>query len=256
MGDQKEQNGKRRPAFGDSSIFDGDLEGWESQGGGEEEYLAQTVSFKKEPEDTGSQILHRVLRKIRWTRRKRLLLILSPTLLAIAMAAVAFIPGLLPIREQPVVSQLDDQLSITVDYGKSLREMVKAGGYTSESLGINSNNFPRNDKRGKTRVKVILLPIEDRIRTESILEKATRRGWQPAQIEHLLAVGIQHPKIQEQFPVVALGSILNKEVVHQVAILTSWYQERRLELIAVPARWRETYRFLMITEEEAIEDAP
>lgn len=94
--------------------------------------------------------------------------------------------------------------TITVDYSKSLNEMIEAGDYSWISE-INQH-FTVSGK-GHAKIVVELLYFDDSITTSEIHAEMDNRGLRPAKIEELLALGAWLPKEQIKFPIIAIGSV-------------------------------------------------
>ena len=96
--------------------------------------------------------------------------------------------------------------SITIDYGKTLEEMVKAGAYDWKNSDITSEHFPI-DGNGMVECTTELVHFNRSISTDDALAELDKQGFRPATIEELLAFGSTNPEIQRQFPIIALGSV-------------------------------------------------
>ena len=99
---------------------------------------------------------------------------------------------------------------ITVDYGMSLADMVKAGHYDWANKDITSKNFP-NTRKGKDDVMPELVHFNRTITSDEAIAELDTMGFRSGTIEELLAYGATSPETQRKFPIIALGS---SSVVH------------------------------------------
>lgn len=101
-----------------------------------------------------------------------------------------------------------DRFHVSVDYGRTLDQMIRAGKYAKIDSDITPKNFPI-DGKGTADVEIILLHFKRDIRDISSAEvnkEIKALGLEPAKIEHLLAFGAQHPEVQRKFTIVFLGA--------------------------------------------------
>lgn len=122
--------------------------------------------------------------------------------------------------------QNGDTFSVTIDYAKSLADMITAGKYDYANNEIKEKNFPiqrpsvsEADTGGSgpyrtpgsvsndNSTNIVLVHLNKLAITTEVLAHMDKLGLRPARIEELLALGEKYPEIQRQFPVVALGSV-------------------------------------------------
>jgi len=94
---------------------------------------------------------------------------------------------------------------VTVDYTKSLSDMIEAGNYNRVNENITADNFPMEDK-GEHEVKLEYYRFDATVTGEEALKLMDEAGFRPATLPELLAFGAAHPEEQRKFPIVALGS--------------------------------------------------
>ena len=110
---------------------------------------------------------------------------------------------------------------VTVDYGLSLSEMIKACNCGYNNPDINSQNF-KIDGSGQQAADLVLVTVkevltwlisqgqtaavQDRVTTKQVLAYMASHGLIEAAIEYLLFFGAANPDIQREFPIAALGS--------------------------------------------------
>lgn len=113
------------------------------------------------------------------------------------------------------------------DRTASLESLIVAGRYDLVDHGITSEHFPEQAKEDEPidteEVEVILVHLPNTYKTpEQVDTELERRGLKPGDIRMQLALGAAHPKLQQQFPIVATGS--------------SWRDERGSRLF--PVLWK------------------
>jgi len=98
-----------------------------------------------------------------------------------------------------------DVFPVTVDYGKSLDEMIKAGGYDWTNDNITAERFPVKGE-GAVERKLVFVHLDRDATTDEVLSEMKRRGLKPAAIEDLMAFGAKYPDEQREFPIIGLAS--------------------------------------------------
>ena len=136
---------------------------------------------------------------------------------------------------------------LSVDYGRSVEDGVRAGRYDwANSDDINSRNFPTK-RKGTAEVEVELVHFNRGISTDEALGELDRMGYRPAEVHELLAFGEKYPKVQREFPIVALGSVWqDRNGDRSVPCLGRDGSERGLSLDWVEDDWYEVYRFAAV----------
>jgi len=94
---------------------------------------------------------------------------------------------------------------VTVDYTKSLDEMIKAGGYDWKNEDITAERFPVKGE-GTAERKLVLVHLGRDATTDEALAEMKRRGLKPAGIEDLLAFGAEYPDEQRKLLIIVLAS--------------------------------------------------
>ncbi|HRH26457.1 MAG TPA: hypothetical protein PLF31_03255 [Candidatus Paceibacterota bacterium] len=95
-------------------------------------------------------------------------------------------------------------VKITVDCFMSPGMMVVAGEY--DSADVISNNTFEIQRSGARQIEVSLVLPGQELGELTVTSCLDEYSLVPGRIEHLLALGAQHPDIQRKFPIVALGS--------------------------------------------------
>ena len=95
--------------------------------------------------------------------------------------------------------------TVTVDYSKSVTELVKEGKYDWANDSITTSNFPSKEK-GSKRVEITLFKFKENITSKEVVKKMKAKGYRPATIKELLTLGVNKPDLQRGNWIVALGS--------------------------------------------------
>ncbi|KKU94875.1 MAG: hypothetical protein UY24_C0007G0001 [Parcubacteria group bacterium GW2011_GWA1_48_11b] len=138
---------------------------------------------------------------------------------------------------------------LSVDYGRSVEDGVRAGRYDWANSDINSRNFP-TERKGVAEVVVELIHYNKTMTSEQVLADFKERGLKPAPLEVGLALGIEKPNLQREFPIVLLGSGWRSGDGRRfVPCLSGWGNDGRgLGLGCFESDWSEFYRFLAVRE--------
>lgn len=154
---------------------------------------------------------------------------------------------------------------VSVDYSRSLGDMVAAGKYDRVYKNIKEENFPiqRADttptamkapsgETGRYRVQnvdleIVLVHLNREVSTDEVLRYMEQFGLRPARIEELLALGETYPGIQLKFSVAALGSSwVDRAGDRQVPLLNRDGNERHFRLRWSGVDWSRYFRFAAI----------
>jgi hypothetical protein len=141
------------------------------------------------------------------------------------------------VIEGKFVATTIDFFPVSVDYTRSVEEMVRVGEYNWSNPDINRKNFPLQI-RGKIEVKVGLIRFNRYVASDEVLRELDKQGLRAATLPELLSLGEQHPGLQRQFPVVALGSVWHRRCEdRRVACLWGHSDCRKLGLDWLESRW-------------------
>lgn len=136
--------------------------------------------------------------------------------------------------------------AVTVDYGKSVEEMVKLGLYDWSNHDITSEHFPAK-WTGQTDLAIELVHFNRYIGTNDALKELNRMGYRPAELHELLAFGEKYPDVQREFPVVALGSVWQRPYGYRYVPCLYWFgSKRRLYLRWSGRDWGDICRFAAV----------
>lgn len=105
--------------------------------------------------------------------------------------------------------------NLSVDYSRSLVEVVLAGNYRDVNPKITDENFPTDkgdpevigNPAGVQVVEAVLVYADRLIESDEVLGELERMGLRPGTMFELAHFGEQHPHIQREFPIVALASV-------------------------------------------------
>jgi len=137
---------------------------------------------------------------------------------------------------------------VSVDYRKTVEEMVASGRYEWSNSNITSKNFPVNDT-GVVTVALELVHLNKMVNSEDVLRHLEKNGMRPATVEELLAFGATYPEIQRKFPIICLdkgSSWINPGDFRFVPYLHRDGSRRKLDLYWFDNDWYEYCRFLAV----------
>ena len=153
-------------------------------------------------------------------------------------------PAKAAIGERKTASTI---FKVTVDYSRSLKEMIAAGKYDYVNPDITEKNFSVKGS-GQSEVEVELVHYNKVMTSEQVLADFKKRGLKPAPIEVGLALGEEKPELQHEFLIVMLGSVRRHWPDRSVPSLWSYSGGRRLRLFYFEDRWDDFSRFLAVRE--------
>lgn len=152
------------------------------------------------------------------------------------------------------------EYTITVDYTKTIKQAIKAGKYNWFNNNINSQNFPESEakksiastqQKSQVSTQIVLIPLNRTNRTvatNEVLKELDQKGYRPANLYELLALGAQHPDLQRTNWIVGLGSSWTDSWDgHWVPCLDRYDAERHLYLGWSDSGWGGGWRFAVIS---------
>ena len=138
------------------------------------------------------------------------------------------------------------RFTLAVNYGEPVEALAARGKYDRENGNIISTNFPTKQK-GAAKVAVELVNFNRSIPTKEAFVELDEREFRPAELHELLALGIEQPDLQRQFPIVAIGSCWRDlDGRRRVPCLHGDGNGRDLDLFHSEGAWNERYRFLAV----------
>lgn len=136
--------------------------------------------------------------------------------------------------------------TLTINYDQTVEEMVESGKYSFANSNITSQNF-HIQQSGTHQVEVILVHFDQEMTSDQVKTKLDEMGLRPAELPELLALGTNHPDLQRQFPIIALGSVWQSPYGHLYCPYLYGYSDRReLRLFWLEYRWHAFSRFLAL----------
>lgn len=166
-----------------------------------------------------------------------------------------------PEGEQTICAMVDAMLdradfgqlrfkAITVDYGRTLAEMIAAGHYDWVNDDITKDHFPVTGS-GQVELQPVLVHLDRYAYTREVEAEMERRGLRAGTHQELLAFGKQYPELQREFPIVGLGSAwVNPHGNRHVVYLWGAVDRRRLNLYwdDPGSQWDSRCRFLAFSK--------
>lgn len=142
-----------------------------------------------------------------------------------------------------------EEITLTVDYSKNLKEMIAAGKYDRTNSDITEKHFPLptelNGKKVESSSK--LFHFNRSISSKDAISEMDKVGYRPATLAELLALGESQPDLQRQFPIIALGSVWHHASGRRVVPgLDVDGIGRKLDLYWFDGDWGAHYRFLAV----------
>jgi hypothetical protein len=141
----------------------------------------------------------------------------------------------------------EEYFRIEVDYSSSIAEMIRAGRYDRVHRAVTPRNF-RLTSSGHRLVELVLVQFSHHVAPLEAVVMMRERGYRPAVIEELLALGSRHPDLQRTIPIAALGTARVVENRRFVPCLGGSKSERELNLVVIYRRWSVYYRFAFVRE--------
>lgn len=137
---------------------------------------------------------------------------------------------------------------VVVDYNQTLAQMIEAGHYDWVYRDITQECFPIEGE-GRQEVEVRLFHFNQKMNSGKVLAELRKAGYRPATLPELLALGAAQPDLQEQFPIVALGSVWPDPYGNRsVTSLSRRGSGRDLDLSWFGYAWGGICRFLAVRD--------
>lgn len=137
--------------------------------------------------------------------------------------------------------------TVTVDYGKTVEEMVSAGRYDRKNDNITTKNFPVNGTGVVTvALELVHLDLDKWASSEVVLAHLEANGMRPATLAELLAFGATYPGVQREFPVVCLDKWVDPDGGRYAPCLGWNGSERSLFFGWFDYGWLGISRFLAV----------
>ena len=140
---------------------------------------------------------------------------------------------------------MPEQIVLSVDYSRSLEQMIAAGHYDWTNSEIITKRFPVVGN-GVEQFEAKIFHFDRDISSEKAVDAIKAAGWEPGKIEHLLFFGEKYPEEQRKYPIIALGSVAGVDGHRYVPCLSRNDRERDLHLNWWDLDWLDDYRFLAV----------
>ena len=138
---------------------------------------------------------------------------------------------------------------ISIDYSKSLAQMIQAGKYDYVDPDITEAYFPKGKAGGKAEFNLELFHPNKAMSSDQVLVEMKNRNLRPAELPMGLAFAEKYPEEQRKVPIVILGSIWRDCYGGRGApCLYGGAGGRRLRLYWFGLDWDESYWFLTVRE--------
>jgi hypothetical protein len=135
--------------------------------------------------------------------------------------------------------------TVTICRGQSIEEMIEAGCYDEVNSEIRLVIFPWK-RKGSRKVELTLTQFDLPLAPGKIKRLMASRGYRPAYVEELLALGKEQPEPQRRIPIVALGSGRIARSRRYAVCLGGSESSRSLGLVVIYRRWSIYYRFVFV----------
>ena len=139
--------------------------------------------------------------------------------------------------------------SVSIDYSKSLQDMIATGHFDWVNDDITPKRFPIKGTgvvELETKVFHFNRAISSKDAVAAVKADDTQNPWEPAPIEALLAYAAKHPDEQRQYPIIGLGSVAKVGGCRGVPCLGRDGAERVLRLGWWVGVWDGDFRFLAV----------
>lgn len=140
---------------------------------------------------------------------------------------------------------LPESVTLSVDYGRSLDQMIAAGSYDWKNDNITAKKFPVQGS-GVEQFEVKIFHFDRTTQSRDNVDTIKFAGWEPGKIEHLLAFGEKYPDEQRKYPIIALGSVAEVRGHRNVPYLSRNGARRYLDLNWWDGVWGGSVRFLAV----------
>lgn len=154
---------------------------------------------------------------------------------------------------KPAVKVFSETFFASVDYSKSIEEMIENGKYEriEPFIGLvkTQNIKPYQRLKEVRQYEMRILHTKKYYCTEKILkaiqEIDIQYPWKPARLEHLLAFGANYPQEQAEHQVIALGTPMRYGEYTHFPRLENLHHRRGVSIIEDDGIWQLTDTFLI-----------
>lgn len=140
--------------------------------------------------------------------------------------------------------------TVTVNYDKSVDNLVADGKYDRSDADITSDNFPSSEK-GQATITIYLVRFDHYANRNEAINELDCLGFRPATLKELLSLVIQFPPdILKKYMIVILGSTWRNSMGYFCYPMLIYYPDedvRRLYLdCSVIGGWYSHYRYAAV----------
>lgn len=161
--------------------------------------------------------------------------------------SVAQVIDLINGQKTEKVINASGEITLNVDYTKTIEQAIADGQYDWKNGDITSKNFPISPEMAGKKVEVAtkLFHFNRDISSDDVISEMNKDGYRPATLMELLVMGFLFPELQRQFPIVAVGSVWRSAGDgRDVPCLRVNGSGRGLNLYWFDGGWGAHYRFL------------
>lgn len=160
---------------------------------------------------------------------------------------ITAIASMIVATAQVALKCSDRTVSITMDLSKTMTQLIANGRYGSVIPAI-ANHFSVPSGEGDRTIVVHLLHYNEQMISDFVLADMGSQGLRPATFLELLWIGIQHPLLQREFPIIALGTVAWVGHDRSVVCLGPSVRLRALYLSPYDGGWAESCRFAAVSK--------
>jgi hypothetical protein len=134
---------------------------------------------------------------------------------------------------------------LTVDYSKSLEQMIENGKYDWVNEDVTPDRFIIKGN-GQFEFEAAIFHFDQDISSENAKKEIEKAGYEVAKIEHILSFRTSFPKEHWPYRIVGLGSYGEIKGDSRVPELRMHNSDRALDLIWPGADWDTSFAFLAV----------
>lgn len=148
-------------------------------------------------------------------------------------------------KSETFIVSAEDTINLTVDYFKSVEQMVADCKFDFVASDINCYNIS-NKNSIKTPVKGRLFYFNKMHDSETLRSIMIKEGYRSATLPELLTFSITYPDLQKKFPIASLDTVRCGADDVRVFYLDANSRERFIVSYNDETVWAQSFRFLAI----------
>jgi len=149
------------------------------------------------------------------------------------------------VRKALKLGILSESTTLSVDYSRSLEEMIAVGNYDWKNDIITAEQFPVVGE-GVVQYEAKLCHFDRAISSGAAVKAIQAAGFEPGDIEHLLSFGEKYSEEWRKYPIIALGSVAGVRIRRFVPCLSRRNTGHSLDLGWWGNNWDDHCRFLVV----------